>query len=95
MKRMFLLCVASLMLALTGFIGIGQAKDDPPPGDVWVNGYYRSDGTYVKGHWRTAPNLRKDDNYSYNGDPNDVWNDRSFYNQYGYDPEPWDNESPF
>jgi hypothetical protein len=31
MKRMFLLCTASLLLALMGVIGIGQAEDDPPP----------------------------------------------------------------
>ena len=32
-------------------------------GDVWVNGYYRSDGTYIQGHRRSAPNQNKWDNY--------------------------------
>ena len=34
-----------------------------PP--VHVNGYYRSNGTYVAPHYRTAPNSFKYDNYSY------------------------------
>ena len=23
--------------------------------DVWVDGYFRSDGTYVQGHYRSSP----------------------------------------
>lgn len=38
--------------------------------DVWVDGYYRSDGTYVKGHWRSAPNGNPTDNFSYPGNTN-------------------------
>ncbi len=33
----------------------------------WVNGYYRSDGTYVRGHYRSRPNAYTYDNYSYTG----------------------------
>jgi Excalibur calcium-binding domain len=36
-----------------------NSPSDPPPsatppssGQCWVNGYYRKDGTYVKGYWR-------------------------------------------
>lgn len=36
----------------------------------WVNGYYRSDGTYVEGHYRTNPNYTKDDNYTTIGNVN-------------------------
>ena len=32
-------------------------------GDAWVNGYYRSDGTYVQGHYRSAPDGQKWNNY--------------------------------
>lgn len=31
---------------------------------VWVDGYYKSDGTYVEGHYRTAPNNTINDNFS-------------------------------
>lgn len=32
-------------------------------GDVWVNGYHRSNGTYVRGHYRSAPDSSKSNNY--------------------------------
>lgn len=38
--------------------------------DSWVNGYTRSDGTYVQGHMRSSPNSTVRDNYSYSGNRN-------------------------
>lgn len=38
--------------------------------DTWVNGYTRSDGTYVNGYYRTRPNYTKLDNYSTKGNYN-------------------------
>lgn len=38
--------------------------------DTWVNGYYKKDGTYVPGHYRTDANSTKDDNYSTKGNTN-------------------------
>ena len=29
----------------------------------WINGYYRSDGTYVRGHQRSSPDNSKLNNY--------------------------------
>lgn len=37
---------------------------------VWVNGYTKSNGTYVQGHYRTAPNNTVNDNYSTKGNIN-------------------------
>ena len=37
---------------------------------VHVNGYTRSNGTYVQGHQRSAPNNSVDDNYSTKGNIN-------------------------
>ena len=31
--------------------------------DVFVNGYYRKDGTYVRPHWRSKPDGIKSNNY--------------------------------
>ena len=39
-------------------------------GDTWVDGYYRADGTYVPGHYRTTPNGTAADNYSSKGNVN-------------------------
>ena len=33
----------------------GDANDNGVPKTVHVNGYYRKDGTYVRGHYRSAP----------------------------------------
>lgn len=44
---------------------------------VWVNGYYRSDGTYVRGHYRSEPNGLKYDNYSWSSGDS-LYND-SYY----------------
>ena len=38
--------------------------------DKWIDGYYRTDGTFVKGHWRSAPNSNETDNFSYPGNVN-------------------------
>ncbi|HSD07652.1 hypothetical protein [Flavobacterium sp.] len=37
---------------------------------VSVSGYYRSNGTYVQPHQRTAPNYTRNDNYSTVGNVN-------------------------
>ena len=38
--------------------------------DVYVKAYYRADGTYVKGHYRSAPNSKNRDNFSTRGNVN-------------------------
>jgi len=42
----------------------------PSKSDVYVQGYYRKDGTYVRPHMRSAPNGTKRDNFSYKGNTN-------------------------
>lgn len=53
--------VPALLLALTA--GLASA-------DQWVDGYTRSDGTQVQGHYRSDPNATVRDNYSYEGNTN-------------------------
>ena len=60
----------------------------------WVDGYFRSDGTYVSGYYRTDSNYYKWDNYSWDGDWSDSINDKSWYRDFGYDPEPFDYDIP-
>ena len=38
--------------------------------DVWVDGYCRSDGTYVQGHYRSSPDSSVTNNWSYSGNTN-------------------------
>jgi hypothetical protein len=37
---------------------------------TYVDGYTRKDGTYVQGHWRSAPDNSPYNNYSYPGNTN-------------------------
>ncbi|MCC7005687.1 MAG: hypothetical protein IT497_03450 [Ottowia sp.] len=38
--------------------------------DIWVDGYTRQDGTYVQGHYKTAPDGNPSNNYSAQGNIN-------------------------
>lgn len=38
--------------------------------DVYVNGYYRSNGTYVQPHYRSAPDSSRGNNWSTQGNIN-------------------------
>ena len=58
----------------------------------YVNGYYNSNGSYVSGYYRTEPDAYKWNNYSFDNDWSDAYNDNTWYRNYGYDPEPYDND---
>lgn len=70
MKRIIMAIVIVLVTASMSFAG-------------WVNGYYRKDGTYVRGHYRSNPDGYKWNNYG----PSRNESDR--YNPYGRD---YDND---
>jgi hypothetical protein len=61
--------------------------------DTWVNGYTRSDGTYVQGHYRSSPNQYKYDNYGSKSKNKSTYDSPytrdsdgdGIYNQYDYD----------
>jgi hypothetical protein len=55
MKKFVLATLAALSIAAVS--GAASA-------DVYVNGYYRSDGTYVQPHVRTNPDGNPYNNYS-------------------------------
>ena len=50
--------------------------------DTWVNGYYRQNGTYVQGHYRTAPDNNPYNNYSSQGNVNPYNGNRGTVNNY-------------
>ncbi len=48
----------------------------------WVSGYFRKDGTYVSGYWRSSPNEYKYDNKNFNNwdSPYQTdWYNKSYY----------------
>ena len=48
----------------------------------YVNGYYKSNGTYVNGYNRTSPNSTKFDNYSTKGNYNPYTQQKGYVNPY-------------
>lgn len=50
--------------------------------DQYVNGYYRQNGTYVQGHYRTTPNNTRLDNYSTRGNYNPYTGQKGYQNPY-------------
>ena len=55
MKFLMTLCFLSFITVIFAQVN---------PNHHYVKGYHRSDGTYVKGHYRTNPNNTNRDNYS-------------------------------
>jgi len=87
MKKM-----ALLILFIAGLFCISKVY-----ADHWVNGYTRSDGTYVRGHYRRDPDGNFFNNYSSKGNYNpytgekgyrsydSYLNDKYKQNNYNYD----------
>ena len=65
-------------------------------GDVYVQGYFKSDGTYVQPHYRSAPNSTTLDNWSTRGNVNPYTGQRGTRDPYGSsNPSPYgDNQLP-
>ena len=64
--------------------------------DVWVNGYHRSDGTYVRGHYRSAPDSNPWNNYSTKGNTNPYTGKPGYLDpNRSYSPDPFKYNSPF
>ena len=74
-KQAFFLVLA---IATMSFAQNAQAKD------VYVNGYTRSDGTQVRGHYRSAPDHSYDNNWSTEGNTNPYTGERGTNERRGY-----------
>ena len=48
--------------------------------DVYVQPYYRKDGTYVSGHYRSSPNSNPYDNWSSKGNVNPYTGKKGYNN---------------
>ena len=74
-KQAFFLVLA---IATMSFAQNAQAKD------VYVNGYTRSDGTQVRGHYRSEPDHSYDNNWSTEGNTNPYTGERGTNERRGY-----------
>ena len=65
-------------------------------GDVRVKGYFRSDGTYVPGHYRSAPDGNPWNNYSTRGNINPYTGKPGNVDPYkSYSPNPYRYNNPY
>lgn len=74
MKNIIFGIIGALMII--GTAGIAEA-------DVWVNGYYKNNGTYVQPHYRSNANSSRLDNWSTRGNVNPYTGQRGYKNPYG------------
>lgn len=51
-----------ILLSLFFFCKIVSSQVNP--NHIWIDGYQRSDGSYVKGHYKTSPNHTNRDNFT-------------------------------
>ena len=64
-----------LVFLLIGISSFAQSKSSS---DVYVKGYTRSDGVYVKPHYRSAPNGTNRDNFSTKGNTNPYTGEKGY-----------------
>ena len=58
------------LLSVLLFFPIISLTGESLKADVYVDGYYRNNGTYVQPYRRTSPNQTNVDNYSFPGNAN-------------------------
>jgi hypothetical protein len=78
----------SLIWLAIGFMALSAIADDT------VKGYTKKDGTYVEPYHRTAPNDKKDDNYSSKGNVNPYTGEKGYVDP-NKPTEPKTNPDPF
>ncbi len=73
------------LAVITGLLISTVVAANPASADVYVDGYYRSNGTYVQPHYRSDPNGNSFDNWSTRGNINPYTGSRGTRDPYsGY-----------
>lgn len=62
--------VRRLLAVLLSLVILAAVSAPVASADEWVNGYFRGDGTYVQGYYRSSPDGIPYNNYSYRGNVN-------------------------
>ena len=81
MKKIIFIAIFTLLFASNSF-----SKD------VYIDGYYRGDGTYVRPHVRSSPNSSRSDNYGPSRNDSQLMNPRSRDNDGDGTPNYLDND---
>lgn len=74
------------------FLALAATVSAPAFADQHVNGYTRSNGTYVAPHERSSPNNVQYDNYSTKGNSNPYTGERGSQRDTTYDYKPYGSE---
>ena len=77
-----------MLTKITAAIALIVALTAPTFAQVHVDGYYRSNGTYVQPHTRSSPNSSYNDNWSVKGNTN------PYTGQSGTSSPTWNNQPP-
>lgn len=84
------------LILVTGLlITTVAASIKPVLADEYVNGYYRSNGTYVQPYYRSSPNGNPYDNYSTRGNVNPYTGAIGTQNPYPSYPSQYSNYNPY
>ena len=75
MKKIFIILLGVIVLGSSVALSFAQ--------DVYVRGYYRRDGTYVRPHYRTRPDGNLWNNYSTRGNINPYTGKRGYVDPWG------------
>jgi hypothetical protein len=65
------------IIAISAFVILALSTAHAFAGDVYVDGYYRSNGTYVRPHYRSAPDGIRSNNYGPSQTDSHLLNPRS------------------
>ena len=76
MDRRYVFHMSPSLVVLLLLVGVAGSGTPAYAGDIWVEGYRKSNGTWVEGHYRTAPNDTRCDNYSTAGNLNPYTGER-------------------
>jgi hypothetical protein len=76
------LTIAALAAALLAPVAL--APTEALACDSYVNGYYRDNGTYVSGHYRSCANSTTSDNWSTRGNTNPYTGEQGTHDPYRY-----------
>lgn len=81
----------ALLLALV----LGAFAATSAIADTYVNGYTRSDGTYVQGHYRSSPDNSYNNNYSVRGNTNPYTGEAGTNSRTYNDQTPYENRRDY